>query len=60
MEAAMERLEFDAMNPAKIQEDNHYSTPTKQLQETMRDINDSAANRARATHETDSFDQRNE
>ena len=60
MEAEMERLEFDTMNPAKIQEENHYTTPAKQLQEAMRNINDSAANRARAAHLTDSLHQRNE
>ena len=60
MEAAIERLEFDTMNPDNIQEENHYATPAKQLHEAMRSINDSAANRARAAHETDSFHQRNE
>ena len=60
MEAAMERLEFDTMNPDNTQEENHYATPAKQLNEAMKSINDSAANRARAAHETDSFHQRNE
>ena len=59
MEDAMERLEFDAMNP-DTQEENHYTSPAKQLQDAMKSISDSAANRARAAHETDSFHQRNE
>ena len=60
MEAEMERLEFDTMNPAKIQEENHYATPAKQLQEAIRNINDSTTNWARAAHLTDSLHQRNE
>ena len=59
MEDAMERLEFNAMNP-DTQEENHYTNPAKQLQDAMKSISESAANRARATHETDSFHQRNE
>ena len=56
----MERLEFDTMNPDNTQEENHYASPAKQLHEAMKSINDSAANRARATHQTNSFHQRNE
>ena len=59
MEDAMERLDFNAMKP-DTQEENHYTNPTKQLQDAMKSINDSAANRARAAHETNSFHQRNE
>ena len=46
MEDAMESLEFDAMNP-DTQEENHYTNPTKQFQDAMKSISDSAANRAR-------------
>ena len=55
MEAAMERLEFDTMNPGNTQEENHYTTPAKQLQEAMKSICNSAANRAKAANETDAF-----
>ena len=59
MEAAMERLELGSRNP-DTQEENHYTTPAKQLQEAMKIISDSAANRAKAAHETNAFHQRNE
>ena len=55
MEDAMERLEFNAMNP-DTQEENHYTNPAKQIQDAMKTISKSAANRARAAHEL----QRNE
>ena len=52
MEAAMERLEFDTVNPDNTQEESHYATPAKQLHEAMKSINESAANRARAALHT--------
>ena len=58
MEAEMERLEREVHNPVVEQEDSHYSTPTKQLQEVIKHVNESAANRARAAHYNDSLHQK--
>ena len=60
MEAEMERLEFDTQNPASVQEDSHYATPARHLQEVIRNVNDSAVNRARAAHFNDTLHQGDE
>ena len=50
MEDAMERLELSAKTP-DTQEESHYTNPTKQVQDTMKAISESAAIRAKAAHE---------
>ena len=56
----MERLENDTHNSVSVQEDNHYAIPARHLQEVIRNVNDSAVNRARAAHLNDSLHQRDE
>ena len=51
----MERLKREVTNPAVEQEDSHYSTPTKQLQEVIKHVNESAVNRARTAHYNDTL-----
>ena len=60
MEAEMERLERQTHNPVVVQEDSHYSTPAKQLQEVIKNVNESAINRARVAHYNDSLHQQDE
>ena len=56
----MERLGRDVHNLVVEQEDSHYSTPTKQLQEVIKNVNASAVNRANIAHYNDSLHQRDE
>ena len=60
MEAEMERLERQTHNPVVVQEDSHYSTPAKQLQEVIKNVNESAVNCARIAHYNDSLHQQEE
>ena len=60
LEAEMERLKRETHNPVVVQEDSHYATPTKQLQEVIKNVNESAVNRARVTHYNDSLHQQDE
>ena len=60
MEAEMERLERETHNPVVVQEDNHYATPTRQLQEVIKNVNESAVNHARIAHYNDSLHQKDE
>ena len=60
MEAEMERLEREVHNPVVVQEDSHYSTPAKQLQEVIKHVNESTVNRARVAHYNDSLHQQDE
>ena len=60
MEAAMEQLENDTHNPVVVQEESHYATPTRQLQEVIKNVNDSAVNRARVAHYNNTLHQRDE
>ena len=55
MEAMMERLDRDTHTPAVAEGESYYDTPKRQLEETMKDINESAANRARLAHQHDSL-----
>ena len=54
MEAAFTRLESEIHSPVTAEEENHYATQKKRLEETMNDIKESCANRARMAHELDS------
>ena len=54
MEAAFTRLENDTHHPVAAEGESYYATPKKRLEETMKDINESCANRARLAHELDS------
>ena len=60
MEEEMDHLDRDTHNPVVVQEDSHYATPARQLEEVIRNVNDSAANRARIAHYNDSLHQRND
>ena len=60
MEEEMDRLDRDTHNPVVVQEENHYATPARQLEEVIRNVNDSTANRARIAHYNDSLHQRND
>ena len=60
MEAEMERLESDTHNPVVVQEGSHYATPARQLLEVIKNVNDSAVNRARVAYYNDSLYQRDE
>ena len=55
MEAMMERLDHDIHTPVAPEDESYYATPKRQLEETMKDINESAANRARLAHQHDSL-----
>ena len=56
MEAVFSRLERDITSPvpAAPEDDSHYSVPKKQLDETLSDIKESCALRAKRAHELDS------
>ena len=56
MEAVFARLERDISSPvpAAPEDDSHYSVPKKQLDETLTDIKESCALRAKRAHELDS------
>ena len=56
MEAVFARLEKDIHSPvpAAPEDDSHYSVPKKQLEETLTDIKESCALRAKRAHELDS------
>ena len=54
MEAAFARLEQDIHTPVAVKGESYYTTPRRRLEETMKDINELAANRARLAHELDS------
>ena len=58
MEAEMEKLEREIHNPTKEPEENHYSTPHRHLQEVIKQVNESAVNRARAPHYNDTLHQK--
>ena len=60
MEADMERLERDTHNPVVAQEESHYATPKRQLEEVMKNVNESAIKRARLAHHHDSLHQKDE
>ena len=60
MEAEMEHLERDTHNPVVVQEDSHYATPARQLQEVIKNVNNSAVNHARVAHYNDSLHQKDE
>ena len=46
MEAAFARLEHDTHSPVAVEGESYYATPRRRLEETMKDINESCANRA--------------
>ena len=50
----MERLDHDIHSPVAVEGESYYATPRQRLEETMKDINESAANRARLAHQHDS------
>ena len=54
MEAMFARLEHDTHTPVAVEGESYYATPRRRLEETIEDINESAANRARLAHELDS------
>ena len=54
MEAMMERLDHDIHTPVAVEDESYYATPRRRLEETMKVINESAANRARLAHQHDS------
>ena len=54
MEAMMESLDHDIHTPVAIEHESYYATPRRRLEETMKVINESAANRARLAHQHDS------
>ena len=54
MEEEMDRLDRDTHKPVVVQEENHYATPARQLEEVIRNVNDSAANRMRIANYNDS------
>ena len=56
MEAVFARLEKDIHSPvaAAAEGESHYATPKKRLEETLNDIKESCANRAKRAHELDS------
>ena len=56
----MEQLEKETHNPVVVQEDSHYATPVKQLQEVIKNMNESAVNRARVAHYNDTLHQQDE
>ena len=56
----MERLDRDTYNPFVVQEESHYATPARQLQEVIRNVNNSAANCMRIAHYNDSLHQKDE
>ena len=60
MEAEMERLERETHMPVVVQEDSHYATPVKQLQEVIKNVNESAVNRARVPYYNGSLHQQEE
>ena len=51
----MERLDHDIHTPVAPVDESYYATPKRQLEETMKDINESAVNRARLTLQHDSL-----
>ena len=51
----MERLDRDTHSPVVTEAESYYATPKRQLEETMKDINESAANCARLAHQHDSL-----
>ena len=53
MEAAFTRLESEIHSPVAAEGENHYVTQKKRLEETMNDIKESCANRAKKAHELD-------
>ena len=53
MEAAFTRLESDIHSPTATEGESHYATPKKRMEETMNDIKESCANRAKRAHELD-------
>ena len=55
MEAMMERLDHDIHTPVAPVDESYYATPKRQLEETMKDIKESATNRARLAHQHDSL-----
>ena len=60
MEVEMECLERETHNPVVVQDDSHYATSVKQLQEVMKNVNESAVNRVRVAHYNDSLHQKDE
>ena len=56
MEAVFRRLESEIHSPVAVaaEGENHYATPKKRLEETLSDIKESCANRAKRAHELDS------
>ena len=58
MEAEMERLGREIHNPTKLPEENHYLTPHRHLQEVIKQVNESAINRALAVHYNDTLYQK--
>ena len=46
MEAAFARLEQDTHTPVAVEGESYYATPRRRLEERMKDINESCANRA--------------
>ena len=54
----MERLDREVHNRTLEQEESHYSTPSKQLQDVIKHVNDSAVNHARAAHYNDTLHQK--
>ena len=57
MEAMMECLDRDTHNPVVAEEESYYATPKRQLEETMKNVNESAVNCARLAHQHDSLHQ---
>ena len=56
MEAVFTRLENEIHSPVAVaaEGESHYATPKKRLEETLNDIKESCANRAKRAHELDS------
>ena len=54
METAFVRLKHDTHSPVAVEGENHYATPRRRLEETMKDLSESCANCARLAHELDS------
>ena len=54
MEAAFARLEHDTHSSVAVKGESYYATLRRRLEETMKDINESCANRAQLAHELDS------
>ena len=51
----MERLDRDTHSPVVAEEESYYATPKRQLEETMKSVNESAVNRARLALQHDSL-----